>query len=142
MTDGTDATTAPKVKRRAPWRGRPRVKDARVRIRTLRFSREEDAAVDQAASQAGLSFGAFLRALALGRAGPRAVKRPLAERALLTRILGELGKLGSNVNQTAKWSNIEQEAPSFAELQKMREDIALMRAALLKALDYGDDPTD
>jgi hypothetical protein len=96
---------APKVKRRAPWRGRPRVKDARVRIRTLRFS-------------------------------------PQAERDLLARILGELGKLGSNVNQSAKWSNIEQAAPSFAELVKMREDIALMRAAVLQALARGDDRGD
>jgi hypothetical protein len=138
----TDVTTAPKVKRRAPWRGRPRVKDARVRIRTLRFSPEEDAAVDKSAAQAGLSFGAFLRALALGSAGPRAKKRPQAERDLLARILGELGKLGSNVNQSAKWSNIEQAAPSFAELVKMREDIALMRAAVLQALARGDDRGD
>jgi hypothetical protein len=134
----TDAATAPKVKRPAPWRGRPRVKDARVRIRTLRFSPEEDAAVNELASQAGLSFGAFLRALALGSAGPRAVKRPLAERDLLARILGKLGKLGSNVNQTAKWSNTAQAAPSALELARMREDIAAMRAAVLKALDHGD----
>jgi hypothetical protein len=98
----TDAATTPKVKRAAPWRGRRRVKDARVRIRTLRFSPEEDAAVDESATQAGLSFGAYLRTLALGRAGPRAVKRPREDLELLARILGEIGKLGSNHNQIAK----------------------------------------
>jgi hypothetical protein len=134
----TDAATAPKARRSAPWRGRPRVKDARVRIRTLRFSPEEDAAVNESASQAGLSFGAFLRALALGSAGPRAVKRPHAERELLGRILGAIGKLGSNVNQTAKWSNTAQASPSALELARMREDIAAMQAAVLKALDHGD----
>ena len=78
-----------------------------------------------------------MRALALGSAGRRAVKRPHAERDLLARILGALGKLGSNVNQTAKWSNTERAAASLAEIAKMREDIAAMRAAVLKALDQG-----
>ena len=62
----------------------------------------------ETAAQAGLSVGAFLRALALGSAGPRAVKRPRVEREQLARLLGEIGKLGSNVNQIARWANTDQ----------------------------------
>jgi hypothetical protein len=94
--------------------------------------------IAQSAAEAGLSTGAYLRTLAVGRAGPRAVKRPHAEREQLARILGEIGKLGSNHNQIAKWANTVKASPSALELAQMREDIALMRAAILKALDRGD----
>jgi len=130
----TDAAPAPKVKRAVPWRGRRSVKDARVRIRTLRFSREEDAAVEESASQAGLSFGAFLRALALGSAGPRAVRRPPVERKELARLLGGVGKLGSNVNQLTHAYNSVGVRPELAELTAIKEELRVMRAALLKAL--------
>ncbi len=134
----TEAATAAKARGSAPWRGRPRVADPKGKRIAVRCTAEDHALIAQWASEAGLSTGGYLRALALGSAGPRAVKRPLAERDLLARILGLLGKLGSNVNQTAKWSNTERAAPSFAEIVKMREDIAAMRAAVLKALDRGD----
>ncbi len=104
----------------------------------MRCTVEDHALIAQWAAEAGLSTGGYLRARALGSAGPRAVKRPQAERDLLVRILGALGKLGSNVNQTAKWSNTERAAASLAEIAKMREDIAAMRAAVLKALEHGD----
>ena len=134
----TEAATAAKARGSAPWRGRPRVANPKGKRIAVRCTVEDHALIAQWAAEAGLSTGGYLRALALGSAGPRAVKRPLAERDLLVRILGELGKLGSNVNQTAKWSNTAKEPPSARELARMREDIAAMRAAVLKALEHGD----
>jgi hypothetical protein len=131
----SDARVAPASKRRrAPWRGRMRVKDARKRIIPVRCTDYERVAIKAVAEQAGLSVGALLRALALGDAGPRAVRRPPIERAELARILGAIGKIGSNINQIAKAVNETRNLPSWSELAEMKADIAVMRAAVLKAL--------
>jgi hypothetical protein len=134
----TETPATPAARKPAPWRGRKRVSDAKEKFIAVRCTAEDRALIAETAGQAGLSVGAYLRTLALGRAGPRAVKRPHAEREQLARILGEIGKLGSNHNQIAKWANTVKASPSALELAQMREDIALMRAAILKALDRGD----
>ncbi len=134
----TESAAIPAPKKRVPWRGRPRVKDAKGKRIAVRCTLEDHEFIEESAAQAGLSVGAFLRALAVGSAGPRAVKRPRAEREQLARILGEIGKLGSNVNQIAKWANTVRSAPGAAELAQMRADIAALRAEVMKALDRGD----
>jgi hypothetical protein len=132
----SDGTVARAKKKTAPWRGRMRVKDARKRLIHLRCTDHERAAIKAVAEEAGFSVGAFLRLLALGDAGPRAVRRPPVERAELARILGALGKIGNNVNQAAKAIHQAGNLPSWSELAEMRADIAVMRAAVLKALGY------
>ena len=134
--DAATATKAPR--RRAPWRGRPRVDQAKGRRIAVRLTDDDHSFLEQTAKDAGLSVGAFLRAIALGTAGARAVKRPPIDRKQLAKLLGEIGKLGSNVNQIARWANTDRAAPSFAEIVKMREHIAAMRAEVMKALDRGD----
>jgi Mobilization protein NikA len=129
---------APARKRAAPWSGRRRVSDAKTSFISVRCTAEERATIDAAATQAGLSVGAYLRALAFGSPGPRAVRRPPIEREELARLLGLLGKLGSNVNQIARAVNMTRNLPSWSELAEIRHDIGLMRAALMKALGRGD----
>ena len=102
----------------------------------LRCTEHERAGIKAVAEDAGFSVGAFLRLLALGDAGPRAVRRPPAERAELARILAQLGKIGSNVNQIAKAIHTTRNLPSWSELAVMRDDIGQMCAALMKALGY------
>jgi hypothetical protein len=123
-------------KKPVPWRGRMRVKDARKRLIHLRCTDHERTAIKAVADDAGFSVSAFLRLLALGDAGPRAVRRPPIERAELARVLGELGKIGSNINQIAKAIHTTANLPSWSELAEIRADIARMRATLLKALGY------
>ena len=131
----TETSVAPAKKRAKARPARMRVKDARTQvIPPIRCTQDERAAIKKAAQQAGLSVGAFLRALALGDAGPRAVRRPPVEREELARLLGWLGKLGSNVNQLAHGYNRERKFPGFPELIAIRQEVADMRAALLKAL--------
>jgi hypothetical protein len=132
----SDVVVARAKKKPAPWRGRMRVKDARKRLIHLRCTDHERAAIKAVAEEAGFSVGAFLRLLALGDAGPRAVRRPPAEHAELARILGELGKTGSNVNQIAKAIHTTRNLPSWSELAEIKADIATVRAAVLKALGY------
>jgi hypothetical protein len=104
----------------------------------LRVTKADRERIAEKAQEAGLKIGGYLRALALGSAGPRAVKRPRVEREQLARILGETGKLRSNWNQLAKWANTEKKPASLAELAQIRADIALMREAVMKALNHGD----
>jgi hypothetical protein len=131
----SDAEIAPaKKKKHAPWRGRKRVKDSRDAFIHVRCTYHEREAIKAIAEQAGLSVGAFLRALALGDAGPRAVRKPPVERAELVRILGHIGKLGSNINQISKAIHTTCNLPSWSELALIKEDIGVMRAAILKAL--------
>jgi hypothetical protein len=119
----------------APWRGRKRVKDARTEVLPpVRCTEEERVAIKAAADQAGLGVGGFVRALALGDAGPRAVRRPPIERKELARLLGHLGKVGSNLNQLAHAFNRDGRVPALAELNRIREYVGEMRNALMKAL--------
>jgi hypothetical protein len=130
----TETSVAPARKRAKTLPKRMRVKDARGRFIAVRCTENEHAAISEKATQAGLSVGAFLRSLALGDAGPRAVRRPPVERKELARLLGWLGKLGSNVNQLAHGFNRDRVLPGFPELLAIREDVRQMRAALMKAL--------
>ena len=62
------------------------------------------------------------------------MKRASVERVELARMLGELGKLGSNVNQIAKAFNSTGAVPTPPELTVMQADIAAMRSAVMAAL--------
>lgn len=124
----------PRTRSMAPWRGRKRVEDARTKLVPVRCTAEERLAIKAVADKAGLSVGAFLRAAALGDAGPRAVRRPPIERKELARLLGHLGKVGSNLNQLAHAFNSRGRVPGLAELERIRGDVGEMRDALIRAL--------
>ena len=130
----TSEVPNPRTKNMAPWRGRKRVSDAKNSFISVRCTAEERSKIDEAARQAGLSIGAYLRSLALGSAGPRAVRRPPIERKELARLLGHLGKVGSNLNQLAYAYNRERRIPGLAELTTMRQQVGELRDALMKAL--------
>src|SRR5437868_11007043 len=133
-----DQVSTGKTRRAAPWRGRRRVSDPRGRFIGVRCTPEEYARINDAASKSGDSVGAFLRRVALGDPGVRAIRRPPIERRELARFLGWLGKLGSNVNQIAHAYNRDRRAPASLDIAAIREDVAAMRAALMKALGHGD----
>jgi hypothetical protein len=114
------------------------VRDARTRFVGVRCTPEEHASIDAAASAAGLSVGAFLRAKALGSPGPRAVRRPPIERRELARLTGLVGKLGSNVNQLAHGFNRAGRLPGWIEIAAIQREVREIRAALMKALSRGD----
>ena len=90
---------------RATPRSEARQRAARV---TVRFLPEEHAELEARAAAAGLSPSAYLRACALGDAGPRARRSPTVERSLAAQAIAELNKAGSNLNQIARAVNMEQ----------------------------------
>jgi hypothetical protein len=122
----------------APWRGRKRVAVARDRYVAVRCTEAEHAKMTKAAQRAGLSVGAFLRALACDGPGLRAARRPPIERQELARLLGHIGKLGSNVNQLAYAANAFNDMPSARELEQIGAEVREMRDAVMKALGRGD----
>jgi len=111
----------------------------KTRIVPIRFTPEQYAQLAEKANRAGMAIGAAARSILLGAAGPRAVKRPPVEKAQLARVLGAIGKLGSNVNQIARALNEGRDAPSLAELADMRAEIAAMRTAVMTALGRGQE---
>jgi hypothetical protein len=130
----TSEASNPRAKTMAPRRGRKRVSDAKTSFISVRCTAKERSKIDEAARQAGLSIGAYVRALALGDAGPRAVRRPPIERKELARLLGHLGKVGSNLNQLAHAFNRDGRVPALAELNLIRRYVVELRDALMKAL--------
>ncbi|HEX4078293.1 MAG TPA: plasmid mobilization relaxosome protein MobC [Rhizomicrobium sp.] len=81
--------------------------EKRVRNRhlTVRLSTEERTAIDEAAERAGLTPGSYARNTLLGAPAPRQVRRRAIDLREIARLLGELGKIGGNLNQLAKASN-------------------------------------
>lgn len=69
----------------------------------VRLTPEEKAAFLDRADKAGMASGAFARAVLTGSAGPRAQKKVPADAAALRQVLGQLGKIGSNLNQIARY---------------------------------------
>ena len=126
--------TAAKPKRAAPWRGRRKVADPKSKSFPIRFTPGQFEQLDRKASDAGMSVGAFARTVLLGDAGPRAVKRPPVQKAELARLLGELGKVGSNINQIARAFNQHHVSPTVTELSGIKSDLVAMRAAIMQAL--------
>jgi len=132
------ASPAMPARKAAPWRGRKRVADARTKFVGIRCTPTKLAEYETAAAKAGLSIGAYFRALADGTPGPRAVRRPPVEREQLARLLGQIGKLGSNVNQLTHAAHAGGAMLTHRELTEIAADVKAMRADLMKALGRGD----
>jgi hypothetical protein len=95
---------AAKVARRAkPNRG---AAGGRTKFHALRLSDGELARLQGRAAEAGLSVSSYLRASALGDAGPRARRAPTIEKEALGAAIAELNRVGNNVNQIARALNI------------------------------------
>ncbi|MDR3527652.1 MAG: plasmid mobilization relaxosome protein MobC [Rhizomicrobium sp.] len=109
--------------------------EKRVRNRhlTVRLSEDERAALDAAAERAGLTPGSYARQVLLGAPAPRQVRRPPVERKELARLLGELGKIGSNLNQLAKAVH-EGLVLYTGEIDTAIERLLEVRNAILSAL--------
>lgn len=108
-------------------------KRIRTHVRALRLSDDELHKLNIRAAEAGLPIGTYLRVVALGSAGPRARRRPIIEREHLARLLGQLGKVGSNLNQLAAASNAG-DLVYKTSLARSLADLAAMRGAVLEVL--------
>ncbi|MEM8610670.1 MAG: plasmid mobilization relaxosome protein MobC [Cyanobacteria bacterium P01_H01_bin.105] len=102
-------------------------------IITLRFKAEEMAIINEDVKRSGLSRNAYFRQLALESPVPRKARQrsyTLGEHVrVYSQYLGQLGKIGSNLNQLVKQLNIARKvgdpsmAPSNQELLKAVHEV-------------------
>ncbi len=109
--------------------------EKRVRSKhlTVRLAADERAAIEAAADRAGLTAGSYARQAMLGAPAPRQVRRPPVERKELARLLGELGKIGGNLNQLARAAN-SGILVYGNEIDAALGELRAMRGAVLRAL--------
>ena len=108
-------------------------KRARTAHITIRLTPEERAKVDAAAERAGLTTGSYARGVILGAPAPRQVRRPPIERKELARLLGQIGHIGSNINQIARVAN-EGDGIDHVDLSRELDALGPVRDAILEAL--------
>lgn len=108
-------------------------KRRRLRQSLVRWTDEEFNAIAAKADKAGLAIAAFMRAAALGDTGPRAQRRPPADHVALRQILGQIGRMGSNLNQIARALNAGEQA-RLPELKEVLRACLHIRDAIFEAL--------
>jgi hypothetical protein len=103
-------------------------------LRPARFTPEEAARFDAKAKPYG-GASAFIRYIALDHPLPRSK----VEVQLLSQVLAELGKIGSNINQIAHRYNMAEGRPSGnieGALETALNELLEWRMALMQALGY------
>jgi hypothetical protein len=112
------------------------VKDPRSAWLTTRCTPEFRASVIAAAAETGLSLADYLHSRLGGQPGPRARRNPGADVVLLAKVLAQMGKSGSNLNQIAHRLN-EYDFEGIPELQAMQaehEDVVAQHRAVCEAI--------
>jgi hypothetical protein len=100
---------------------------------TIRLTPDERTAIDESAQRAGLTAGSYARSILLAAPTPRQVRRPPVERRELARLLGEVGRVGNNLNQIARALNSGAE-PDDGALAEALAGLQPVRDAILAAL--------
>src|SRR5882724_7925049 len=108
-------------------------KRRRIRQSLVRWTEEEFNALAAKADKAGLAVAAFMRASALGDPGPRAQRRPPADHKALRQILGQIGRIGNNINQIARALNAG-ERTSLRDLPQALRAYLAIRDKIFEAL--------
>ncbi len=113
---------------------RQRTKDVRIRLTPAEYE-----ALTEAATRAALSLGSYARRVLLDAAPPRQSRRPPVERAELARLLGHIGRIGSNLNQIARHANSEGRFVEEEGLHRLCDELRAIRDAALAALGRAPD---
>ena len=115
-------------------------KRQRTKRLSVRLTADEFNQIAAKADNAGLGFAAYLRASALdGDAGPRAQRRPPADHKALRQLLGEVGRIGNNINQIARALNSGDQA-SLPDLQEALHAYLEIRNKIFDALGKNHGP--
>jgi hypothetical protein len=88
------------------------------------------------ARAAGLSLAAYVRAAAIGDAGPRAQRRLPIDAQLMREALAQLGRYGNNLNQIAYQLNAHGERGLEADFRAALQEWGEIRAIMLAALGH------
>lgn len=109
-----------------------RQRDAQIKFRC---TSEEFATVAGKADKAGMSLAAFARTATVGAAGPRSLRRVPADAYALRQVLGHLGKVGSNLNQIARYLHTGGDPQTvLPDIREALADQARLRGLIYEAL--------
>jgi hypothetical protein len=110
-------------------------KRQRTKNTAHRWLPDEFNAVAEKARDAGLSFGAYVRAAALGDTGPRAQRRLPVKDENIRKVLALHGKYGSNMNQIAYQLNARGDLAGAAQYERGLVEWDEIRDAMLELLE-------
>jgi len=99
---------------------------------TIRCNDAEEKILLAKKDQAGISIGSLFRVAALDMPMPRATRRPTINQKLGVQILGQLGKVGSNLNQAIKHMNAGH--PQWSVVHEAARAVLDMRNECMRAL--------
>ena len=108
---------------------------------SVRLSDDERAELVRRAEAAGLSIGGYWKSAVFNIPPPRKSRRPRTDTAELAKLLGQLGRVGNNINQLARILNYEGSV-EIPELVTALKDLAEMRAAVMHVLGYQETSSD
>jgi len=131
-SEAPDVIQLPPPKPRRRGGVRRRAADPATAFIKMRVPPARKAAIVTEAKRAGLTVTEYI--LGQRRARAASALPPGIDPVLLARILGELGKWGSNWNQLARDRNMDGREPEVDELRLIRRALAEMRDGLLQAL--------
>ena len=98
--------------------------DTRVKVRmvTTRYDPEDFERLQEAASRAGYTPASYQRLQSLAAPKTRSTRSAPVERVLLAKVLGQLGKIGGNINQIARHAHL-----GLAVATDLQEELAALR---------------
>ena len=116
-------------------------KRQRNKITPIRWAADEFNTVAAKANKSGLSFGAFIRTLGLGDAGPRARRSRPINSQILVKAIGLHGKYGNNLNQIAYKLNANAQDALASDFEGALKEWAEIRNLMFEAFEMepGDD---
>ena len=106
----------------------------RKNILAIRMTESERAEIEAMADLAELTAASFARSYLLDAPAPRSVRRPSVDTAQIAKLLADLGKVGSNLNQIAYHLNSGISAVSPQEIETALQDLGEIRKACMEAL--------
>lgn len=98
----------------------------------VRLSEAEHAELEERASRSGLTLPSYLREQCFTKPKTRSTHRPPIEREELAKLLGQFGKIGSNLNQLARAANMNE--PPGRELDAAIADLRIVTAQAMRLL--------
>ena len=108
---------------------------------SIRLSNDERIEIERRAELAGLSLGGYCKSAIFNTPPPRRSRRPVIEKVELSRLLGQAGMVGNNLNQIARQLN-QYSAIDLEEVSSALADVAELRTSIMKALGYTDRDSD
>ncbi len=108
---------------------------------SIRLSDTERLDIESRAQRTGLSMGGYCKFVIFNTDPPRRSRRVVPEKAELSRLIGQVSRVGANINQIAKQLNMYS-AIDVVEVSNAMADVAELRASIMKALGYREEAED